>query len=250
MFRFQDNLPEVYINESRDFQVLARLSDVIFSGIKYDIDAMVRILDATLIKDRMLDLLCTRIGFFPSVEIDAQVLKYIIASFPYILKNKGTKKGIKAAVNAILKAENQQSGAGIEYVLVEVISEKPKNELRDAYTVYIYTTQSIYNKDALAEVFKYVIPLGFTYKLELLNSLSIAPDNKTLVAQRDALKVVKMTTRRASAIKTSNDSFGELGTARVEVGVFDTAQVYSSSDRLDNELEEAEVVYEIPKQDN
>jgi hypothetical protein len=32
---------------------------------------MVRILDATLIKDRMLDLLCTRVGFFSSVEIDA-----------------------------------------------------------------------------------------------------------------------------------------------------------------------------------
>ena len=42
------------MNESRDFQILARLSDVLFSGIKYDIDSMINILDATLAKDRML----------------------------------------------------------------------------------------------------------------------------------------------------------------------------------------------------
>lgn len=248
MFRFQDNLPEVYINESRDFQVLARLSDVLFSGIKYDIDTMVRILDATLIKDRMLDLLCTRVGFFSSVEIDAQVLKYIIASFPYILKNKGTEKGIKAAVNAILKAENQQSEDGIEQVLVEVISEKPKNELRDAYTVYIYTTQSIYNKDALAEVFKYVMPLGFTYKLELLDSLPIAPDNKTLVAQRDTLRALEMTTKRASAIRTSNDHFETNSMANRVIGAYDTLSVFSSSDH--NKSNDENYQQYIPKQDN
>ena len=54
MFRFQDNIPDVYINESRDFQILSRLSDILFSGLKYDIDSMVNILDASLVKDRVL----------------------------------------------------------------------------------------------------------------------------------------------------------------------------------------------------
>jgi hypothetical protein len=56
-----------------------------------------------------------------------------------------------------------------------------------------------------------------------------------------------MTVKRASAIRTSNDSTNlNLDTKRIKVGAFDTTQVYSSDDRLDNELEEAKVVYEIP----
>lgn len=54
MFRIQDNVPEVYINESRDFQLISRLYDILFSGTKYDIDSMVNVLDATLIKDSMI----------------------------------------------------------------------------------------------------------------------------------------------------------------------------------------------------
>ena len=137
MFRFQDNLPEVYINESRDFQLLARLSDVLFSGIKYDIDSMVNVLDATLAKDRMLQLMCTKIGFFPRVDIDSQVLKYIIASFPFIIKNKGNIIGIQAAVNAILKAENNPDAIGEPRVIV---INRQEESGRDPYTIYIYTT--------------------------------------------------------------------------------------------------------------
>ena len=47
-------MPQIYINESRDFQLISRLYDVLFSGVKYDIDSMVNILDATLTRDDLL----------------------------------------------------------------------------------------------------------------------------------------------------------------------------------------------------
>ena len=150
---------------------------------------MVNILDATLIKDRMLDLLCTRIGFFPTVEIDAQVLKYIVASFPYIIKYKGTVQGIKYAVNAILKAENIQTKVAntLDTVLVETVSKKIQNDLRSDYTVYIYTSQTIFNTDALAEVFKYVLPAGFDYKLLLKSDKDAQYANVSIVKTEDKI---------------------------------------------------------------
>lgn len=242
MFRLQDNLPEVYINESRDFQILARISDMLFSSIKYDVDTMVNILDATLVKDKLLDLLCTRVGFFPAIEIDAQVLKYIIASFPYIIKHKGTAAGIKAAVNAVLKAENTQAVqtdavGGVEALdntLVEIISKKPKNETRNEYTVYIYTTQTIYNKDALAEIFKYVLPAGFTYKLFLIGAKTANRDNAVIVQTSDAINVLRTTIKRAGSVRNSNDEniFIPGSMADRVIGAFDTTTIVSSNAHL------------------
>ena len=87
--------------------------------------------------------MCTKIGFFPKVEIDAQVLKYIIASFPYIIKYKGSELGIKYAVNAILKAENDPKEVGEPLVII--VNKDAIDIYREPYTIYIYTTVSIYN---------------------------------------------------------------------------------------------------------
>ena len=105
MFRLQDNTPSVYVNQSRDFQLFCRLYDCINNGVKFDIDTMLNILDPMKINDRMLNLLCTKVGFFPKAQYNSNVLRHIIASFPYAIKHKGTLLGIEIAVGTILKAE-------------------------------------------------------------------------------------------------------------------------------------------------
>lgn len=199
MFRFQDNLPEVYINESRDFQLLARLSDVLFSGIKYDIDSMINVLDATLAKDRMLQLMCTKIGFFPKIEIDSQVLKYIIASFPYIIKNKGNAIGIQAAVNAILKAENNLDAVGEPRIII--VNADGDDLFRDNYTIYIYTTIQIYNQSALKELLRYVIPAGYAYKILSYNSILDGYDNPDILSQADIITALKVNKSFAAQLR-------------------------------------------------
>lgn len=201
MFRFQDNLPEVYINESRDFQLLARLSDVLFSGLKYDIDSMVNILDAMLAKDRMLELMCTKIGFFPKIEIDSQVLKYIISSFPYIIKNKGNKKSIEYAINAILKAENSQKI--IEKPLIDIINKIDQEYLgRDPYTIYIYTNVKIYNKKALKELLRYVLPSGYSYKIGEYSK--IGQGNLDILSQKDKINIININKKYNAQLRLPN----------------------------------------------
>lgn len=234
MFRFQDNLPEVYINESRDFQILARLSDVLFSGIKYDVDSMINILDATLAKDRMLQLMCTKIGFFPKIEIDSQVLKYIIASFPYIIKNKGTELGIRYAVNAILKAENNPDAIGEP--LVFIVNEEGDNG-RDPYTVYIYTTIKLYNQAALREVLRYVLPAGYAYKLLIYRNVFDGYNNPDILSQSDRVNSLLVNPTYAAQIRTSYDNPADLvkdenayqkQLADKFIGAFDTTEIATS----------------------
>ena len=92
MFRLQNNTPTIYVENSRDFQLLCRLFDYMINGIKYDINSILNILNPMKINDRMLNLLCTKLGFFPKNQYDSRTLRYILSTFPYIIKNKGTKK--------------------------------------------------------------------------------------------------------------------------------------------------------------
>lgn len=192
MFRVQRNVPEVYVNESRDFQLLSRLYDCWQGSVNYNILSMVNSLEPTTALDRVLELLATRVGFFPRVHLDANILRYIIASFPYILKNKGTSTGIKEAVYAIMKAEVDPKAT--EEVVV-TIDNHDRN-------VIIATQNNIYNKLALREVMRYVLPFGYTYSLVQYTS-NPSPENKLGINEEVNTKKVKTT--ESSAIQTSEE---------------------------------------------
>ena len=155
MFKIQNNVPSVYINESRDFQVLCRLYDCWHGAQKFFIDSIQNILDPKLVLNEYLTLLCTRVGFFTTEHIDSNVLRNIISAFPYIIRNKGNKRGIVQAVNCILKAENNSTST----VPVNVVIDNT------THTIGIYTSNDIYNKTALSELLRYVLPFGYTYTL-------------------------------------------------------------------------------------
>lgn len=190
MFRVQRNVPEVYVNESRDFQLLSRLYDCWQGSVNYNVLSMVNSLEPTTALDRVLELLATRVGFFPRVHLDANILRYIIASFPYILKNKGTSTGIREAVYAIMKAEVDPRAT--EEVVI-TIDNHDRN-------VTIATQNNIYNKLALREVMRYVLPFGYTYSLVRYTS-NPSPENKLVINEEVNTERVKTT--ESSAIQTS-----------------------------------------------
>ena len=57
IFRLQSNVPEIYINESRDFQLLCRLYDCVLGGVKLDIDTLENIIDTRSCNSILLQLL-------------------------------------------------------------------------------------------------------------------------------------------------------------------------------------------------
>lgn len=153
MFRLENNVPSTYVENSRDFQLLLRLYDSVFTGVRFDENTIPNILDPRLINDRMLDLYATKVGFFTNTIIDSKILREILQTFPYAIKNKGNKKGIEQAVYTILKTERN-------YSTPQIIVDNEK------YSITIYTSKEIKNKKALEAFLEYIIPIGYTYSIE------------------------------------------------------------------------------------
>lgn len=169
MFRLQNNVPSTYIEQSRDFQLFCRLYDCINNGVQFDISTITDILDPIKVNDRVVKLLATRVGFITDIDIDNTVLRYILSAYPYIIKNKGTRKGIEAAVNAILHAEHS-----IKAATVEIVNKPAEGSNQAGYSVNIYTPiiLSSKTKKALNELLKYILPVGYVFDILPYDKLS------------------------------------------------------------------------------
>ena len=164
MFRLQDNVPEVYVKWSRDFQLFCRIYDVINNSMRFNAKSSQNLLDPLNTTDNMLQLLATRIGFFPKNEYNTEALREVMSAFPYIVKYKGSKKGIEMALNVILKIENNYKES-----FVDIDS---KNSI-----VNIYTNAKIESENLLRDVLSYIIPIGYDI---VINTYTKADTSRTL----------------------------------------------------------------------
>ncbi len=152
MIRLQNNTPYIYCQESRDFQLFCRLYDAVNNGVKFDIDSIININDPDLISDRIINLLCTKVGFFPKHNYNTNLLRGIIKIFPEIMKYKGSSRGIELAILTILKYEDTKG-------VYEIFIDNDNGEIN------IYTSIDLQNKLALDDILSYIIPIGYIYKL-------------------------------------------------------------------------------------
>lgn len=165
MFRISEKVPEVYMKESRDFQILPRVDDLLFLGEHYDISTMQELNNPKKCRNSCLKYLAEKVGFYTDKYIPDNVLINIISAFRTALKNKGTDLGIQQAVIAILKAENSIDPPKIVYT-------RGDNSLPyyEQYTINIYTPIKIINEVALREFLKYIIPAGYNYNIYAYDS--------------------------------------------------------------------------------
>ena len=189
MFRLQENVPEVYVKHSRDFQVFCRLYDIINNTIRFNAKSTTNLLDPLNVSDKMLPLLATKVGFFPKNKYNSEALREVISAFPYIIKYKGSKKGIEMALNAVLRLENNYKDSR-----VYVDSEKS--------VVNIYTETKIQGEALLRDVLSYILPIGYdltvsTFKKSILDkSLAQVQLSETVIRDSynsDELSVVSNT---------------------------------------------------------
>ncbi len=77
LIRLQNMVPEVYPNNSRDFQLFCRLYDCVFNGNKFDIDSILDICDTEYIDSKLLRLLQSKF----TVAILSPLFQQITFSF-------------------------------------------------------------------------------------------------------------------------------------------------------------------------
>ena len=91
MIKLQNLTPEVYYKESRDFQLLGRLFDLVLNAVKTDTDLLYNLPLSTNSDEKLLELLALTLGFKPKHQYNARNLKAVCSVFSEILRKFGDK---------------------------------------------------------------------------------------------------------------------------------------------------------------
>lgn len=108
MFLVEENVPDVYVQESKDFQLVSRLYDLVFQSTRFSIDSMDYIADTQLCNASLLELLGTKVGFFSSLKLSDSTHRKVLSAFPHIMRYKGSKEGIYLILNLFKHITNSQ----------------------------------------------------------------------------------------------------------------------------------------------
>lgn len=217
MIRLQDNVPEPYVDQSRDFQLMLRLYDCVINGVKFDIDTIESTTDTSVASSIILPLLQTKLGFFSEKHITDEELRYVLEAFPIIMKNKGSLLAIKQAVWVYLKLKHMKTT-----VTVEITS---KNDADEPCAVKIWLRTSFTDITPLQEMLKYVIPTGYTLQFYFYNDITNRDEYgnvKDPMHLHNKAKVIYITDSINSAMR---DSGYEDDTENRIIGAVDTTEI-------------------------
>lgn len=145
MFRVEQNVPDVYVQESRDFQLLARLYDLAFQSSRFSIDSMQDISDTMRCNATLLPLLSTKLGFPAQLDVDERAYRHVLSAFPRIIRYKGSLTGVALIANLFERITN----TGVEII---------KNKDSLAIIFDSYTPQDV---SLFLTLLQYVRPTGF-----------------------------------------------------------------------------------------
>lgn len=219
IFRLQENVPDVYVNQSRDFQLLCNSFDAVYNAVKYDIDSIVCTADTKLCSDKLLPLLQTKLGFFSKYKFNTNELRIVLQAFPYIVKHKGSRKGIIAAIEVFFKVINASRRCRVTLV------EKPDiDSLSKSYCVLISIEGTKVNTALLTEILHYVVPAGYSIQYSFYKQ----SDANEGISVSHALQTNFANIKDSRAIRTSDSSSGLYGVT--------TSVLYRTSSSGDKEV--------------
>ena len=175
-------IPEVYSRE-REMQVFTTLLDLILTSLKYDIDTLYRIYDASQCPKQLLTELAKTVNYtYDNANTEISNRK-IIQLFMYMLRNKGSKIGLKMAT-ALCLTTLDLSIRSLETENVDVDYITALNDLKikidyDKATITI-DYPNIYTQ--VRYLLDYVRPVGMIINLRsVIHSNSVA--NSGVLAQ-------------------------------------------------------------------
>lgn len=153
IFRLCENVPPVYPEGSRDFQLLCNLFDLVYGSTKFNIDTIPLMTDTMRCKSSLLPLLQHKLGLYLTQQIDDDALRVILKSFPYVVRKKGSKEGIREMICLYLAAFHLYSTASL------IVTNE---NIYGGYIINVGAgTKELVNVRLLNELLSYVVPTGY-----------------------------------------------------------------------------------------
>lgn len=153
MIKVKHNIPDVYTNTSRDFQLLERIYSVV---LNYCLNSS-RNISKNPISDtsdkKLVDLMCSTLGFKTLHTYDNDELFQICKVFFKSLRNKGNINSIKLIVNSLCNLNSIAEDVVIEF------------DIFNPYCLNIYLSSAFNNTTLLEDLLNYILPNGLTYRI-------------------------------------------------------------------------------------
>lgn len=151
-------VPDTYVEQSRDFQLLGRLFDCVSNGSKLNSDTIPFILNTRYINEAYLELLKTKVGLIEDLDITDTELRYVLEAFPYLIKKKGSLSAIKEMLNMCLKIFNINATYRIERSTGNTVIN---NITLDEHSFAIGIDTVLKSDKLIKLLSKYIMPPGF-----------------------------------------------------------------------------------------
>ena len=148
MIRLQELTPEIYYKQSRDFQFIGRLYDIVLNYSKTNTDSLYNLPIGDDMNESLLNLLSYTLGFKSNKNYNSKQLLAICSVLPEIMRHKGSLQAIITAVNALLGAEGTKQSLDYEIV--------PKK------SITLYLDQNLSDLSLLRDLLTYILPAGMS----------------------------------------------------------------------------------------
>ena len=161
MIKVQKLVPEIYYSQSRDFQFLGRVFEVLANYVKMNIDLVAENPLSKNSDDKMINLLTTTLGFETKHDYNTQDLRAICNVFVDLVRRKGAKSSIEDACRTLMSVQNLSG-----YLSVEDEEEEDSitHEHAKTYTINIYIPAELTDLILLEDLFDYILPAGYEYR--------------------------------------------------------------------------------------
>jgi len=191
MISIKNQVPNIYYDASRDFQVLGHLYEVTLNYIKTNADMLYLLPNGIEEDTRATELLATTLGFKLRRNYDKAQLAALVSIFPQLLKIKGTLAAVNLAGDALVKASGVPGMFSSKIEEGHILTINIPIELSDI-TLFI-------------DLLPYILPFGL--RVSIVRNTVLKRELNTAVG---ALAVM----RKAFSVAAQNEA-SELGLAKI-----------------------------------
>ena len=174
MIKLQELTPSVYYEQSRDFQFIGRLYDIVLNYVKTNADNLYTLPIGKNMDEKLLNLLAFTLGFQSKHHYNSKQLLAICSVLPLILKHKGSLNAILIAVNSILYAES--------------INQALDYEFKDNNLV-LYLSPDLSDLTLLKDIMIYILPAGIG--CDMIKEIQSVNKIETILTTKDEVTVYK-----------------------------------------------------------
>ena len=182
MIKLQEYTPEIYYKQSRDFQYIGRLYDLVLNSVKTNTDMIYSVPESDAAGSKMIDLLALTLGFKPKHNYSIKQLSAICSIFSIILRNKGNISAIEITCNTLLHSEGIWKDCRIEHD-----QTNPDKQ----YLLELFIPQELTDLNLLRDLLDYILPAGMTCNI-IRTAIFTLSDIKTNIIATQYAELLKM----------------------------------------------------------